>query len=116
MHALIHVAVLSLTIYALARLMPGIRVERTSTTVVVAVVFSLLNFLTGWLIKLLLVIPVILTLGLLSFFVPLIVNLVILWVTDKVLHAFEIRDGRTLVIASLAITIVSWLMHMGLGT
>lgn len=113
MYALIHVAVLTGLIYLLARFLPGIRYERRTTPIVVAVVFSLVNFLLGWAIKALLFVPVVLTLGLLSFFVPFIVNTIVLWVTDKVLHAFEIKDTRTLLLTSGAITIANWLLHMG---
>lgn len=113
MLALIHVAVLAVTVFLLARFLPGIRVERPTTSIVVAVVFSVLNFLLGWAIKALLFVPVVLTFGLLAFFVPFLVNTAVLWLTDKVLHAFEIRDTRTLLLASTAITLVGWALQMG---
>ena len=100
MHALIHLAVLAATVWGLARFLPGVRVHNPTTAVVVAVVFSVLNWVLGWMIKLLLVIPAILTLGLLFFFVPLIVNAAVLWITDKFVEDFEIRDSQTLWIAA----------------
>jgi putative membrane protein len=112
MYALVHVAVLAVTVFLLARYLPGIRVERPSTSIVVAVVFSLINFFLGWAIKALLFVPVVLTFGLLAFFVPFLVNTAVLWLTDKVLHAFEIRDTRTLLVASGVITAVGWLLQM----
>ncbi len=113
MYALVHLAVLTGIVFLLARYLPGIRLAKPTTAIVVAVVFSLLNFLLGWLIKVLLFPAVVLSFGLLAFFVPFIVNTVVLWVTDKVLHAFEIRDTRTLLLASGTITLVNWFLQMG---
>jgi uncharacterized membrane protein YvlD (DUF360 family) len=77
-------------------------------------VFSLLNWACGWFIKVLLFLPAILTLGLLFLVLPLIVNAVVLWLTDKFLHAFEIEDKRTLWLAACAITVVNFLFHLAL--
>lgn len=116
MLTLLHLVVLTLTVLVLARALPGFRIRTPSTALVVAVVFSLLNWSMGWLIKVMLFLPAILTLGLLFLILPLIVNLIVLWVTDKVLHAFEIADGRTLWLAAGAITLVNFLFHMALRT
>jgi uncharacterized membrane protein YvlD (DUF360 family) len=77
----------------------------------VAVVFSLLNWSLGWLLRLLLVIPTILTLGLLLLFATYIVNTVLLWLADKLLASFEIKTVRALLLSSSAITLVNWLFH-----
>jgi putative membrane protein len=114
MLTLLHLAVLTLTVLVLARALPGFRIRTPFTALVVAVVFSLLNWSMGWLIKVMLFLPAILTLGLLFLILPLIVNLIVLWLTDKVLHAFEIADGRTLWLAAGAITLVNFLFHMAL--
>ena|SRR5438046_693623 len=114
MLTLLHLVVLTLTVLVLARALPGFRIRTPSTALVVAVVFSLLNWSMGWLIKVMLFLPAILTLGLLFLVLPLIVNLIILWLTDKLLHAFEIADGRTLWLAAGAITLVNFLFQMAL--
>jgi putative membrane protein len=116
MFTLLHLVVLTLTVLVLARALPGFRIRTTSTALLVAVVFSLLNWSMGWLIKVMLFLPAILTLGLLFLILPLIVNLIVLWLTDKVLHAFEIADGRTLWLAAGAITLVNFLFQMALRT
>src|SRR6185436_12982283 len=54
MYTLLHLAVLTATVLLLAYLMPGVRIKSTKSAVLVAVVFSLINFLAGWLVKLLL--------------------------------------------------------------
>jgi putative membrane protein len=86
-------------------------VKGAGTAIVVAVVFSVLNFLLGWLIHVVLFVPALLTLGLLFFFVPFIVNTVMLWLTDKVIASFEIRSIRALLISSGCITLVNWLFE-----
>src|SRR5216110_2342208 len=114
MLTLLHLAVLTLTVLVLARALPGFRIRTPSTALIVAVVFSLLNWGLGWFIKVLLFLPAILTLGLLFLVLPFIVNAILLWITDKVLHAFEIADGRTLWMASGAITLVNFLFQLAL--
>ena len=109
---LIHLAVLSATIYALSRFMPGVRVKRGDTSIVVAVVFAVLNWALGWIFKGLLLVPTILTLGLLWFFVPFIVNTIILWITDKLLDDFELKDVRALLYSAGAITLANGLLQL----
>lgn len=111
MHPLIHLAVLAATIYVLARLLPSVRIRSAGTAVLVAVVFSVLNLFLGWLIRAFLFVPALLTLGLLFFFVPFIVNTVLLWLTDKALASFEIRTLRGLLISSAVITIVNGVFY-----
>ena len=108
---LIHIAVLAATIFVLARLLPAVRIRSAGTAVLVAVVFSVLNFFLGWLIRFMLFVPAVLTLGLLFFFVPFIVNTVLLWLTDKALASFEIRTLRSLLLSSLVITVVNGVFY-----
>lgn len=107
MAMLAHLAVLTLTILALARFYSGVRIRSTGTAVVVAVVFSVLNFLLGWFIRALLFVPALLTFGLLFLFVPFIVNAVLLWLTDRALSSFELRTTRALWLSAAVITIVN---------
>ena len=57
MYILLHLAVLTITVLALARFLPGVRLQSAGTAVVVAIVFSLLNFFLAWLIKAVLFVP-----------------------------------------------------------
>ena len=63
------------------------------------------------LLRALLFVPGILTLGLVFLLMPFIVNTIILWITDKVLHAFEIEDAKSLFISAGAITLASGVLH-----
>jgi putative membrane protein len=111
-HAGIHVAVLAVSILALTRFLRDVQVKGTGPAILVALVFSVLNLLLGWLIRALLYVPTLLTLGLLSLFVPLIVNAVVLWLTDKLVASFEIKSGRALVLAAAVISVANWLLGL----
>ena len=116
MFTVLHLAILTLTVLLLSRALPGFHIRTSSTALIVAVVFSLLNWSVGWLIQVMLVLPAILTLGLLFLIFPLVVNVVVLWLTDKFLQAFEISSARTLWLAAGAITLVNFSFHMALRT
>jgi putative membrane protein len=111
MHVLLHLAVLSITILALSRLVPSVRIKSAGTAVVVAIVFSVLNFFIGWFIRVLLFVPAVMTLGLLFLFVPFIVNAVLLWLTDKLLARFEIQSVRGLLLSAAVITLVNGVFY-----
>ncbi len=111
METLAHLATLAVTILLLARFVPGVRVDSIGTAAVVAVVFSVLNFFLGWLLRAALFVPALFTLGLLFLFVPFIVNTVLLWLTDKLIASFEIRTMGSLLLSSTIITIVNGLFY-----
>lgn len=112
MLTILHLAVLSLTIFGLSRWLPNfVYIRSAGTAVVVAVVFSLLNFFLGWLIRALLFVPALLTLGLLFLFLPFIVNVVVLWLTDKALASFEITTVRALWLSAAVITLVNFAFY-----
>ena len=47
MYTLLHLAALTVTVLALARIFPSVRVKSVGSALVVAIVFSLLNFFLG---------------------------------------------------------------------
>jgi putative membrane protein len=108
---ILHLGVLALTILLLARLLPAVRIRGAGTAVSVAVVFSVLNFFLGWLIRAVLFVPALMTLGLLFLFVPFIVNTALLWLTDRLLANFEIQNVRGLLISAAVITVVNGLFY-----
>ncbi len=114
MYMLMHLAALTLTVLALSKIFSSVKVKSWGTAVVVAIVFSVLNVLLGWLIRVALFLPAILTLGLLFLFVPFIVNTILLWLTDKLLGSFEIETLGGLLASAAIITIVNGLFHITL--
>jgi putative membrane protein len=113
---ILHLVVLTVTVLAIARILPGVVVKNWKTAALVAVVFSVLNFVLGWVIHAMLIVPAILTLGLLFFFIPFIVNTVMLWITDKLIGDFEIKTFRTLLASAGVITVVNWLFAAAFHT
>lgn len=111
MYTLLHLAALAVTVYALARLLPDVSIKSASSALVVAVVFSVLNFFLGWFIRAVLFVPAILTLGLLFLILPFVVNTILLWLTDKILGSFEIKSLGSLLLSAGAITAVNALLH-----
>ena len=114
MYILLHMAVLTVTVLATTRIVPSVKVKSVGSAIVVALVFSVLNVFLGWLIRAFLIIPAILTLGLLFLFVPFIVNAVLLWLTDKLLRSFEIETFGGLFASAAIITVANWLFHMAI--
>ena len=112
MLTLLHLLALTVTVLALARFFPSVRVKSAGSAFAVAVVFSVLNFFLGWLIRVALFVPAILTLGLLFLFVPFIVNAVMLWLTDKLVRSFEIETMGGLVGSAAVITVVNGIFYM----
>jgi putative membrane protein len=91
-----------------------VHVRSAGSALAVAVVFSLLNFFLGWIVKVALFVPAILTLGLLFLILPFIVNTVMLWLTDKLLGAFEIDSLGSLLVSAAVITLVNGVFHVAL--
>lgn len=114
MYTLLHLAVLAVTVLGLAKLLPGVHIRSTGTAIVVAIVFSLLNFFLGWLVKVALFVPAILTLGLLFLIFPFVVNTVLLWLTDKVMRSFAIDGLGSLLLSAAIITLVNGAFQMAM--
>lgn len=97
-----------------AKLVPGVRIRSGQTAIVVAAVFAALNLFLGWLVRgalaLALLPAALLTLGLIYVFLGLIVNTVLLYVTDKLIDDFEIRGFGPLVSTAAIISVAAWLL------
>ena len=96
------ILLLSLTVFLVARLLPGIHLKGFGTAVIVAVVYSLINYLFGWLLLLLTLPAVIITFGLFKF----VINAFLLWITDKMIDDFKIEGFGTALIAAFLITLI----------
>lgn len=97
-----------------AQIIPGVRIRRTGTAIGVAVVFALLNIFVGWLVKAVLVVALlpaaIVTLGLPYLVFGLIMNTVMLWLTDMLVDDFEIRGFGSLLGTAGLISLATWLL------
>jgi putative membrane protein len=115
LYMLLHLAALTVTVLALSRIFRSVHVKSIGSALVVAIVFSVLNVLLGWLIKVALFVPAILTLGVLFLFLPFIVNTVLLWLTDKLIGSFEIATMGGLLGSAAVITFVNAVFHFAMN-
>jgi putative membrane protein len=90
------------------KLIPGIRSRGPVTAFIAAILFAVLNFLLGWLLKALLVVG---TLGLAFIALNFLVNMVLLWLTDKLLPDFEAKGFGALALGSGIITVLNAVAH-----
>jgi putative membrane protein len=93
---------MSVSVFAVAELLPGVKVKSFGTAIVVAMVYGIIHFLLYRVLQILTLPLVLITLGLFNF----ILNAFLLWVTDKFLDDFEIKGFGLTIIASLLITIM----------
>lgn len=107
---IVNLLILSVAVFIVAQVLPGIKIRSFLTAVVVALVYSVINFFTGWLLVLLTLPLMLVTFGLFK----LVINAFLLWITDKMIADFEIKDFFTTLVAALLITLVDsgikWLL------
>src|SRR5262245_17228118 len=111
MFTILHLAAITATVLLLARFLPSVKIRCVGSAIVVGVVFSLLTFFLGWLLRAELFVPAILTLGLLFLFIPFIIDAVLLWLTDKLIGSFEIETMGGLLVSAAVITFVNGLFY-----
>ena len=104
---LINLLILSVAVFLVANFLPGIQVKHFGTAVIVAIVYSLVNFFFRWLLIVLSLPFIIITFGLFK----LVINAVLLWITDKIIEDFEIENVTTTIVASLLITFCNLLLR-----
>jgi putative membrane protein len=93
---------LSVAVFLVAQLLPGIRLKNFGTAVIVAVVYSLISYLLGSILLFLALPFMIITFGLFKF----VINAFLLWITDKLVDDFEIDGIGTTLLAAVLITIM----------
>ena len=99
--------ILSVAVFIVANFLPGIRIRGIGTAVLVAVVYSTINFFAGWLLVILSLPLMIVTFGLFKF----VINAFLLWITDKMMEDFKINSFGTTLVAAFLITLVDSFLH-----
>ncbi len=94
---------MSVAVFAVAGVMPTIRIKNFGTAIVVAVVYSVINFLVGWFLVFLSLPAIFITFGLFLF----VVNAALLWITNKIIDDFEISGFGSTLIAAFLITVIN---------
>ena len=101
-HIMWNLLLLSVAVFLVAEFMPGIRLKNFGTAIIVAIVYSLINLLIGWLLVFLSLPLMIITFGLFKF----IINGFLLLLTDKMMEDFEIDGIGTTFLAAFLITLI----------
>lgn len=86
---------------------PGFRLAGIWTAVVAAVAIGVVNTLIKPILQLAALPLTILTFGISAF----LINVVLLWLTSKVVPGFEIASFTTAIIASIVLSLVSWFLR-----
>ena len=111
MATILNVFLLALAIFIVANFMPSIKIKTFWTAVIVAVVYSIINFFIGWLLIFLSLPFIFITFGLFKF----VINAFLLWITDQLIDDFKIEGFTSTLIAALLITItdsaLKWLIR-----
>ncbi len=97
----------SLVIFTVAKTLPGIYIKHFGTAVVVAVVYTLVNFIVGKVLYFFAFPVIILTFGLFTF----VISAFLLWITDKLIEDFQIKDIGTTLLAAFLITVSNGLLN-----
>lgn len=116
MNFIIELLINAAVLFLLAYLLPSVNIKSFVTAIVVALVIGLLNATIGALLRL----PLnLVTLGLLSFFVRLLVTAVIIKVVDKLFTGFEVKSFSAAVLLAscmaVAGTLLSYVLHPASG-
>ncbi len=96
-----NIFLLSAAVFMVSSFLPGIRIENYGTAVIVAVVYSIINLLLGWVLVFLSFPLILITFGLFNF----VINAFMLWITDKMIDGFEIQGAGTTLLASFLISV-----------
>ncbi len=106
MSILISWLVLSLAVYLTALALPGFHIKKTSSVLLIAAIFGLLNFLLGWFFF---TVFTVLTLGiayLLAFVTRVIVNAIILVIVDKTTDHLTIDGFKWALLGSIMMSLI----------
>jgi putative membrane protein len=107
MHFIINLLISAVVIFIIAYIMPSVTIKNFGTAIIVAILIGLLNATIGFLIRL----PLnILTLGLLSFVVRLIVTAVVIKIVDKIVGGFEVKGFMPAIVMAIAMALAGTLI------
>ncbi|WP_272423051.1 phage holin family protein [Polyangium jinanense] len=104
----------ALAVLVASKIMPGVRVRKGNTAIGIAVAFAVLNLFFGWLLRAVLAVVLlpaaVLTFGLPYLVLGLLVNAILLYITDKFIDDFEIKGFWPLVGTAGLISVAAWLL------
>ena len=103
---LLQILILGFIVFIVAECLPGIQLAGFGTAIKVAIVYSVINFLLSWILFIVAFPLIVITLGLFL----LVINAVLLWITDMIVEDFKIDNFVTTLKASVLISLGSWVL------
>lgn len=106
--------VLSLSVFVVSALLPGVTLRKPSDAIIVAALLGIVNLLIGWLLYVLIGIV---TLGigfLLAFVTRWIVNAIVLMLVQSMTHRLEVRGFGTALLAALLMSLIGTVAETGI--
>jgi putative membrane protein len=103
---ILNLLLLSVAVFVVSAVLPGVRLKNYWTALGVALVYSVINFFVGWLLVFLSFPFIVISFGLFMF----VINAFLLWMTDKLIDDFEIDGFGVTVLAAFLITVVHGLL------
>ncbi|KKU10044.1 MAG: hypothetical protein UX13_C0022G0015 [Candidatus Woesebacteria bacterium GW2011_GWB1_45_5] len=107
MRLLVRLAINVFALLVVEYLVPGFKLGSLWTAVVAAVVIGVVNTFIKPVLQLIALPISILTFGIAAF----LINVFLLWGTSKVVPGFEITTFTTAILASIALSLVSWFLQ-----
>lgn len=104
---IIKVLAIAVAAYFAAWLLPGVSIDSVSTAIIVALVFAILNAIVRPILVILTIPITILTLGLFL----LIINIIIVKLTDYLIDGFDVRGWLSALLFSLIVSFVSSILN-----
>ena len=102
MDFIIHLLINAAIVFIVAYIMPSVHIKSFGAAIWVALLLGILNATVGLLLRL----PLnILTLGLLSFFIRLIITAVIIKLVDKLVRKFEVKGFMPALVIAIALAV-----------
>ena len=115
MNLLLSWAVLSLAVWVTAQILPGFHVKSLGSAFGIAAIFGVLNFFLGWLFFVVFAVGTLGVAVLLAFITRVIINAILLKITDAVSDALKIDSfgwavGGALMMSAIG-TVGEWLLR-----
>jgi len=111
-------AAVTVVFIAAAAVLPKVKIRSWPSALLAAAVLGVLNVLLGWLFKavfgVLLFLPAVLTFGLAWLLLPVLVNAVLLKITDAAVgDRFSVSGAGTVLLLATAVSVAQALFHVG---
>lgn len=107
MHLIMRLAINVFALFVVEYLVPGFGLAGIETAIVAAIVIGIVNTLIKPILQLIALPISILTFGIAAF----LINVGLLYLTSRVVPGFTIASFTTAIIASIALSLVSWFLN-----